>query len=171
MTPTNPQDLPLRDIHLPAPVPWWPPAPGWWLLGVLLIAVLAGALWYVRRYRRRAPLRAALEELAAIEHAFQTRADPLDCAQALSKLLRRVVLHDSGSEAAAAVGERWAAVVEARAGGMLPDELRELLCVAPYSPRSAERLSETTFRKAFEVLPSLIAPRPVRGTKRGTPTR
>lgn len=171
MTPPNPQDLPLRDIHLPAPVPWWPPAPGWWLLAALLAAMLAGALWYWHRYRKRAPLRAALKELNAIEQAFETKADPLDCAQALSNLLRRVVLYDSGNAKAAVVGEQWAAVVEARAGGLLSDELRELLFVAPYSPRSAAALPAAAFRNAFETLPKLFAPRPARGDTSGTGTR
>ena len=40
----------LRDIVEPPPVPWWPPAPGWWfLLTVLgLIAILVA----LRAYRR-----------------------------------------------------------------------------------------------------------------------
>ena len=41
----------LHDIVLPPPVPWWPPAPGWYwvmgLLGALLLLVEWAA--YARR--------------------------------------------------------------------------------------------------------------------------
>ena len=32
--------LPLRDLHLPAEVGWWPLAPGWWVL-IAIVAALA----------------------------------------------------------------------------------------------------------------------------------
>ncbi|MGH8222486.1 MAG: DUF4381 family protein, partial [Woeseiaceae bacterium] len=38
----DPQQIPLRDLHLPEAVGWWPPAPGWWLLIALAVAAL---LW------------------------------------------------------------------------------------------------------------------------------
>lgn len=51
------QLAPLRE---PEPVHWWPLAPGWWLLGVLVLLGLAVVFWWVwqrwqsNRYRRDA---------------------------------------------------------------------------------------------------------------------
>ena len=30
----------LRDIHLPEPVSWWPPALGWWLVAMTVMTLL-----------------------------------------------------------------------------------------------------------------------------------
>lgn len=54
----------LRDIHLPPAVEAWPPAPGWWLLSLLIIGTLAGiAVWGYRRHRRCAWQREALNAM------------------------------------------------------------------------------------------------------------
>jgi hypothetical protein len=58
----NPSDplAQLKDIHLPDAVSWWPLAPGWWILGALLVAGLAYTghfLWqrhHAFTYRRQA---------------------------------------------------------------------------------------------------------------------
>ena len=70
----DPADLShLADIAMPLPVPWWPPAPGWWILAAAFLAALAIlATMAVRRYRRNAYRRAALAELAAINVADPT---------------------------------------------------------------------------------------------------
>ena len=50
----------LNDIVVPAPVPWWPPAPGWLVVAfivlmlVIVIAVRQWRLWRRNRYRRQA---------------------------------------------------------------------------------------------------------------------
>jgi HAMP domain-containing protein len=59
----------LRDIHLPATGGFWPPAPGWWLLALLLIGlvVLSTLFWIRRRQKRRWRL-VARQELIRLEH-------------------------------------------------------------------------------------------------------
>ncbi|MGH8629975.1 MAG: DUF4381 family protein, partial [Burkholderiales bacterium] len=47
---TDPSQLPLRDIHLPAEPGLWPPAPGWGLLALLL---MGGCLCLFLCRRRR----------------------------------------------------------------------------------------------------------------------
>lgn len=44
----------LADIHLPADVSFWPPAPGWWVLAALLMCglCLLGLVQF-RRWQQR----------------------------------------------------------------------------------------------------------------------
>ncbi|KIZ35849.1 DUF4381 domain-containing protein [Stutzerimonas stutzeri] len=50
----NPLDQ-LAPLISPEPISWWPPAPGWWLLGLALLMAL-GLLWRLRhRLLRRKP--------------------------------------------------------------------------------------------------------------------
>ena len=68
----NPQDplSQLRDIHLPETGGFWPPAPGWWILAVLLIAALAALIWLIlKRRKRNRWLRLARAELARLERS------------------------------------------------------------------------------------------------------
>lgn len=46
----NPLDR-LEPLIAPAPIGWWPPAPGWWLLAVLLALLL----WWLPRLLKRLP--------------------------------------------------------------------------------------------------------------------
>lgn len=104
----NGNPLPLRDIHLPEAVSWWPPAPGWWLL--LLLALLATVLlqWWWRRRHRRHLQHSALQELRAIEAAYRQATDDLQLVQNLSVLLRRVSLSRFDREQVAGLsGEAW----------------------------------------------------------------
>ncbi|MEX2524246.1 MAG: DUF4381 domain-containing protein [Gammaproteobacteria bacterium] len=103
--------LPLRDIHLPAEIAWWPPAVGWWLLlaGIILIAVAAW-WWYRRRRRLRfAATTLALKELEAIEADFRAGiCDAGDAVRRLSILMRRLSISlFPRSEAAGLTGEAW----------------------------------------------------------------
>lgn len=50
----NPALEQLRDIHLPQAVHWWPPAPGWWLVAAMVLALTIWLSRYLQaRYRRQ----------------------------------------------------------------------------------------------------------------------
>jgi hypothetical protein len=102
----------LHDIHLPAAVSWWPPAPGWWGVSALVL-IAAGLVFvlYVRRRRNRWRAK-ALAELARLRDA-----NPEPLLRDLSVLLRRVAIsryprHD----VAALTGEAWLAFLDRTLG-------------------------------------------------------
>jgi hypothetical protein len=53
----------LFDVVVPPPVPWWPPAPGWFVVGGVVLGLVFWTVWRVwRRWRAAAYRRAALAE-------------------------------------------------------------------------------------------------------------
>ena len=135
MKPIDPTTLPLRDIHLPTAISWWPPAPGWWLLAALLVgAPLLGLVWWW--WRRRTRLRRAA--LATLQALRETASTPHQIAMAVSQLLRRIALaFEPGARQDALLDEVWLARLDALAPGLTHDpQLREALLRAPYNPRA-----------------------------------
>jgi hypothetical protein len=108
--------LPLRDIHLPGPIGWWPPAPGWWLLAAL--ALVAAAVYGFHLYRARHK-RAALRALTRVHAALEQGAEPVACLQFLSTILRRFAMTSDarapgGPDVAGLIGERWLSYLDGR---------------------------------------------------------
>jgi len=117
MNATATQALQLRDIHLPAPPGWWPPAPGWWVLAALLLALAAWATMILYRQarlrRRRQRLYAAISEL---EHRLHTTPEPVLLAR-ISELLKRLALAQYPRDRVAALhGQAWLEFLD-RTGG------------------------------------------------------
>ena len=70
----NPSDplAQLRDIHLPEAVSWWPLAPGWWILGALLIAGLAYTVhFFWQRHHAFTYRRQALQKIKQLPNNSQ----------------------------------------------------------------------------------------------------
>jgi len=105
----DPEQIPLRDLHLPEAVGLWPPAAGWWLLIALAVAGVAYLLYkQFQKWRRNAARRLALRELKRVRVEFEKGADALTLAKELSELMRRGMLaYAPRAEVAGLTGDRW----------------------------------------------------------------
>jgi hypothetical protein len=148
MNPNDVSSLPLRDIHLPGPVGWWPPALGWWLLMAL---VLVGVALYALRYYQSRHRRVALKSLQRVRAALEQGMEPVVCLQNVSTVLRRFAMttaaRDRNAEPAAEqdvpglIGQRWLAYLDSRwQRDTFVSGAGRALLAAPYArPQSIER--------------------------------
>jgi len=105
----DPEQLPLRELHLPEVIGWWPLAPGWWFL-IALVVLGFGYLLYkaLLKWRWNAARRMALRELARVQGEYQSGLDAVTLATELSELLRRTMLaYARRDEIAGLTGKRW----------------------------------------------------------------
>ena len=104
----------LHDIVVPRPVPWWPPAPAWYVLAAIAGVAIAlaawriGRWWFRNRYRR-----AALAELASLQRQ-STQPQTLP---ALAVLLKRTALAAYPRDRVASLtGSAWREFLDATGG-------------------------------------------------------
>lgn len=129
--------IPLRDIHLPGDVPWWPPAPGWWLLaaGILAGLVFWGLKYYWSR-RQRLALKILRQVKLDLEQGLQTET----CLQRLSSVLRRFAMSNAANPGLVAglIGSAWLQYLDScwRQDAFMHGSGR-ILTVAPYAPANS----------------------------------
>jgi hypothetical protein len=134
--------LVLRDIHGLDGVPFWPLAPGWWLVLtlVVLVALCIGILyWMVHRGIWLGWRADARRQLHSLKKALSTE-DPREIASRLSELLRRIAMVRSGRRAAAGLtGESWLQwLMENDTTGFNWQKRGQVLLIAPYMPPQTE---------------------------------
>ena len=94
----------LRDIAVPEPPPFWPPAPGVWLLAAVALALVVASLLVWRRHRAANAYRRA--GLVLLEDARTARD--------VNIVLKRVALAVfPRTEVAPLFGEDWAVFLDA----------------------------------------------------------
>ena len=145
------EKLPLRDIHLPDPVGWWPPAPGWWGILALLVTLLLLSILIRRLIRRGRLKRSVLDTLNKLTEGYRKSEDGPELARELSVLLRRTSLTlYPRQQVASLTGEEWLAfldraVAASKADSGFSQGPGRCLLQAPYNPRmewDAEALIE-----------------------------
>ena len=142
----QPLDLrPLRDIHDSLGNPWWPLAPGWWLILALVIGLMA-LVWSYRGGRRLVlpaiPLLPigdwrwdARRELQRLRHARQDESLKARLAE-LSELLKRIAMARHGRRTCAGLhGQAWLDWLSQQdPAGFDWRSHGQLLIRAPYAP-------------------------------------
>lgn len=130
------QALQLRDIHLPDSVSWWPLAPGYWII-LIIIALLVVSAWLFRRWQHQQKLKQVIQvEFRRIERDYQQSNDALRLTKELSVLLRRVSLACfPESDCESLVGERWLTFLDQQLqnSGEFSQGVGKVLATAPYS--------------------------------------
>lgn len=145
----DPDTLPLRDIHLPASITWWPPAPAWLIAAGLLAVIACASLFAWRRHVRLRAQRTALRELDHIIARYTASGDGHACARSLSRLTRRITLAYGGRDVTATTGREWLRVIQDLGGDEdLTESLIRILQTAPYSKAAAKQLQAKDYRAA-----------------------
>ncbi len=132
----------LREIHLPAPITWWPLAWGWLVLFCFLVFLSGLTLFYARRhYQRGRARREALRCLMHYEKEYQQGVSGQILSAHVSELLRRLALvYFPRKEIASLQGELWLAFLNKTGKGINFEDVRESLLVLPYQPEHAADL-------------------------------
>jgi len=136
--------LDLRDIHAAPPPEFWPPAPGWWVLALLLISVTVfAALWLHRRYRGFRRRQRILRELDRLRDVDANR-DSAEFIRAVSTLLRRVaLLRFARRRVAPLSGADWLRFLDDTGGnGEFSTGVGQILAHGPYVPAAPEVAAE-----------------------------
>lgn len=126
--------LPLKDLHLPEAISWWPPAYGWWLLAILIPLFIVLIYWFYKRLTRKTALKAAKKILADIRQ--NNKLDNFQKLCELSVLLRRVAISVfPRADVAGLTGRAWLEFLD----GSLKDK--------PFSTGIGACLAEAPYRK------------------------
>lgn len=126
------EPLPLKDIHLPETIGWWPPAPGWWLAAVLLVLSMLAVRYAYRRLTRKTAINRAQTLLKQLR---QHPGDPLQTLTAVSALLRRAAISTDTRDGVAGLrGQAWLDYLDSK----LPD--------APFSRGAGRCLADAHYR-------------------------
>ncbi|MDX1800858.1 MAG: DUF4381 domain-containing protein [Marinobacter sp.] len=140
----------LHDIHLPQPGGFWPPAPGWWLVALVALVLVAGAVMLVlRRRRRNRWLRQALRELDLT--GFSQLADQQQLVE-LNQLIKRAArarYPDQHPESLS--GERWIGFLVQTCPGQGADHEQTFRQLVQSSWRREAELSPEQARQAVRI--------------------
>lgn len=131
----------LVDIVTPPAAPWWPPAPGWYVvIGAAVAAAEWAALRALQKWQANAYRRAALTEVDRIATAAENDADAWS---ELPEIVKRTALSAwPRSRVAALTGEEWLAFLDQSGGSTdFSHGAGRWLVELAYNPQAARTIS------------------------------
>jgi len=130
------QGLQLRDIHLPADPGYWPLAPGWWLLIVLVLITVYFLVKKLNKMRQRKHTIQLLQsKLSQLRENYNQHKSKHRLAVEISDLLKRFVRHVlNDSQATALSGKEWINYLNKLSNSEVFTEFKQELTQAQYSP-------------------------------------
>jgi Domain of unknown function (DUF4381) len=145
----------LFDLVAPPPVPWWPPAPGWFVVrgvGLVLVTWTAWRAW--QRWRAAAYRRAALAELQQLKTLAANPKQREAALQQVPELIKRTALAAfPRGDVASLSGMEWLRFLDrtgqtnafTRGRGQLLPELA-------YDPRGTAQMDASAVEELFSVV-------------------
>ena len=126
----------LRDIHTAAPVGWWPPAPGWWVLALLLLVLLG---WLGRRVLARYRVHQRRKQMLGwVDHLnanIDPQRDPQAYLSTLNRIFKLVALRAFPDQHCAVLsGQEWVDFLIEKTKKMQSAESLGVLAAGPYDP-------------------------------------
>jgi hypothetical protein len=141
------QQLPLREIHLPEAIGWWPPAIGWWLLPILVLLFFVLSIMLYKYITRKTAKKTAKKLLLKIQQ--NTSSDDKLKLQEISTLIRRVAISISPRvDTASLTGQAWLTYLDSSVKG------------TPFSKGAGKFLADAHYQKQLSAdldIPQLIA--------------
>ena len=140
----------LHDIVLPAPIaPWWPLAPGWYLLAVLVTLAAGWGLWRMRQ--RRLARRYRAEALAELHALRRDPPDPVKAVAAILVLLKRTALGAyPRTDVAGLNGAAWWRFLDLSGGKTrFADGLGDLAEKLAYAQRGVDETSKRDLKRLY----------------------
>jgi hypothetical protein len=103
------ETIPLKDLHFPPVIDWWPLAVGWQVLIIIIFIFCCYLLHKMYlRWKENKARRIAIVELKALKIKFEDNEDPAFLIKQLSELLRRTMLaYVDRKEVAGLTGTEW----------------------------------------------------------------
>jgi hypothetical protein len=126
----------LKDIHAAPAVPWWPPAPGWWLVALLVFVMLA---WFGRRALARYRIHQRRQQMLGwIDHLNATvdpQKDPHSYLATLNRVFKVVALRAfPARQCALMAGQDWAGFIQQNLKTTEQGAVLSVLASGPYNP-------------------------------------
>ena len=135
MNPTDPLAQ-LREIHLPAPVSFWPPAIGWWILAIFVLFCLIALAYFIhRQVIKKQYRRLARKELNRIYLEYQSQKNTIENTKKINRLLKQVSVVCYGKNSVARLTDSaWLAFLDERGNTQAFSQgVGKVLISAPYS--------------------------------------